>query len=659
MSVVQDTKRLGSDSSVDPQPSSEDVRAAWITSLVIHVSILIILAMCTIILPGPGGLLLSATPKTVEPELIPESFRFDIEESEQVGALSASGVAESRAASLAVALNTELVVEEPHKTIVSPVPALESHTEILESPNLAEHVTLKGTASAGITGAAGAIDRITNEILLSLDEKPTLVVWLFDRSGSLQRQREEIVRRFDRVYEELGIIEAAGNEAFKRHKDKPLLTAVASFGRQLQIHTPQPTDNLNDIKAAVRGVTEDTSGIENVFTSIAQIARDFRFHRLKSPRRRVMIVVFSDEAGDDIDSLELAVTTCRKYEIPVYVVGVPAPFGREYSYVKYVDPDPDFDQRTQWVPVRQGPESLLPERLKLYFSNRGNREELIDSGFGPFGLTRLAYETGGVYFAVHPNRREGGRVRRRDTAVMSAYLATFFDPRIMRSYRPDYVSVDEYYRLLKANGARAALVEAAQLSWTESLNDPRTVFPKVDDAEFARDLTNAQRSAAELEPVLDELVFTLRKGENDREDLLQPRWQAGYDLAMGRALAVTVRAAGYNAMLAIAKQGLAFEQEKSDTWELVPSAEITSGSTLAKEAAAAESYLNRVVTEHAETPWAMLAEVELQTPLGWRWQERFTDVIARRQPQGNNRNRPPRDNTPRPPTKPLRKPPAL
>ena len=27
----------------------------------------------------------------------------------------------------------------------------------------------------------GAVDRITHEILLSLDERPTLVVWLFDR----------------------------------------------------------------------------------------------------------------------------------------------------------------------------------------------------------------------------------------------------------------------------------------------------------------------------------------------------------------------------------------------------------------------------------------------------------------------------------------------
>ena len=47
-----------------------------------------------------------------------------------------------------------------------------------------------------------------------------------------------------------------------------------------------------------------------------------------------MIVAFTDEAGDDIDALDAAVDVCRKYEMPVYVIGVPAPFGRETAYVK-------------------------------------------------------------------------------------------------------------------------------------------------------------------------------------------------------------------------------------------------------------------------------------------------------------------------------------
>jgi hypothetical protein len=372
-----------------------------------------------------------------------------------------------------------------------------------------------------------------------------------------------------------------------------------------------------------------------------------------------MVVVFTDEAGDDIGQLDATIDRCRKYEMPVYVVGVPAPFGRKDAYVRYVDPDPRYSQQTQWVPIHQGPESLVPERLRLTFSGEGPRDEMIDSGFGPYGLTRLTYETGGVYFTVHPNRQLGRRVDRRETAVMAAYVSRFFDPLVMRGYRPDYLSVGEYRRLLDENRARAALVQAANLSWAQPMENPRTRFPKVDDAEFARDLSIAQRNAAELEPVIGRIVETLRRGEPDRSQLHEPRWQAGFDLAMGRALAVKVRTEGYNEMLAKAKLGLSFANEKSDTWILRSSSELTTGSVLVREAGQAKEYLQRVVDQHAGTPWAMLAEQELATPLGWKWQERFMNVAARREPQGNGNNRPRMDGPPRPPEKQLRKPPAL
>ena len=48
----------------------------------------------------------------------------------------------------------------------------------------------------------------------------------------------------------------------------------------------------------------------------------------------------------------------------------------------------------------------------------------------------------------------------------------------------------------------------------------------------------------------------LQQGEADREKETVMRWQAGYDLAMGRTLAAKVRTEGYNAMLAAAKRGL-------------------------------------------------------------------------------------------------------
>ncbi len=391
-------------------------------------------------------------------------------------------------------------------------------------------------------------------------------------------------------------------------------------------------------------MADDPSGRENVFQSVRFLADAYRHYRLQTPRRNVMIVVFTDEAGDDVEQLDATIETCRKFAMPVFVVGVPAPFGRENAFVKYVDPDPNFDQSVQWLPVHQGPESLLPERLKLNFTGQSQYDEQIDSGFGPYGLCRLTSESGGLYFMVHSARNQSG---------------ASFDERTMRSYRPDYVTVDQYYELLAKNRACGALAKAASLSWTTPMENVRRRFPKVDDARLARDLSVAQRAAAKLEPRIDELVAILRQGEPDRPKLTKPRWQAGFDLAIGRALAVQVRTAGYNAMLAAAKQGLQFKDPRDDTWILRPSREVTVNSALAKDAATATAYLQRVVEEHPGTPWALDAQRELDEPLGWQWRERFTNVAARaaqRMAQNGNRRRPPPAG---PPPKPHRDPPAL
>jgi hypothetical protein len=201
---------------------------------------------------------------------------------------------------------------------------------------------------------------------------------------------------------------------------------------------------------------------------------------------------------------------------------------------------------------------------------------------------------------------------------------------------------------VQSNRACTALVEASRLSAITPMENVRLRFPRIDDAQFARDLSNAQRTAAKLEPKVVELAELLRQGEADRDQVTTPRWQAGFDLAIGRALAVKVRTEGYNAMLAAAKQGLRFKNEQSDTWVIEPANSVTASSALAKDAGDARKYLERVVSEHKDTPWAIEAERELREPLG-------CGRIARAQAA---QNQPPPER-PEPPRKPRRDPPAL
>ena len=501
------------------------------------------------------------------------------------------------------------------------------------------NVAVKGAAGEGTTGAAGAIDRLTHEILLSLEERKTLVVWCFDSTASLIPQRKAIHDRFDKIYEELGIIEAAGNNAFAKHEDQPLLSSVVAFGKNVELVTKKPTDSLAELKSAVKGIGNDASGDENVFRTIYEVAKNYAHYRYAvdngKPERNVMIVVFTDEAGSDQAMLDETVKMCRRHTMPVYVIGVPAPFGLRETLMKWVDPDPKYDQAPQWGIVEQGPESLAPERLKLTFSGMSEDDQAIDSGFGPYGLTRLCVETGGIYFAVHPNRDVLRNISQQDTQAFSAHISHFFDPDVMRRYRPDYVSTAEYKKRISSNKARFALIQASAMSQLDQMNNPKLRFVKTDEAAFSNALSEAQQSAARLEPKINQLYEMLRTGESDREKEEVPRWQAGYDLAMGRVLAVKVRTEGYNAMLAAAKRGLKPKDPKNNTWTIKPADEISVGSQLAKLGERAKMYLSRVVKDHPGTPWALLAEKELQDPVGWVWGDSFTDLSPPKMANGN------------------------
>jgi len=628
--------------------------AGWLTSFGVHLGMMLLLVLGTVYTEPIAQLLEIQSQSTPD---FDSSREYDISSDAQ--SAPGSGTAEGALASgLGSAVAPELVSS---LDLSSPTPFSEAgsleFSDYSAQPSVAElsqTELVRGVAGAGATGTSGAVDRLTAEILRSLESRNTLVVWIFDQSLSLDKQRDKIRQRLDRVYAELGS-EAKAPET----GPPPLLSAVMAYGKATHL-VLEPTADLAAVKQAVAGIQNDPSGIEVTFETVIQAVERFQSYRHKTPKRNVMLVVFSDEVGDDQNRLDAAVSLCQRHEIPVYIVGVPAPFGRDEVYVRYSDPDPKFDQSTQWLPVKQGPESYQPEALRLRFVGEERDSAPVDSGFGPYALTRLCYETGGIFIAVHPKRDAKERDGASDD-VMASNIERFFDPQRMRRYQPDYVSLRDYERLLKNNRARLALVEAARQTWISPMESPRLVFPKVDEANLAALLTQSQQAAARLEPQVAIVHKVLEQGEGQRDRLTGERWKAGYDLAMGRILAVKVRTEGYNAMLAQAKQGLKFKEQNSDTWVLRPANSITSGSALAKQAERARTYLERVVAEHKETPWALMAARELETPLGWEWTEQFTGVArARMVAQAGPAPRP-RDDQARkaPPPPPRRDPPKL
>lgn len=625
-----------------------DESAAFVASLGVHLAVLLLLALTPLIASlEPEGLVIVAS-EAVEPV---EELRIvdDLAHSElPQEAIGANSSAELGMAAASAEMFAEIA------EIPSPVDmAADVRGDIFVNNLFSQPVApldklsdQKGKIGEGVQGAAGAIDRLTFEILQSLEERPTLVVWLFDQSGSLIRQREEIRGRFDQIYEELGIVIAEREKALSRdeRRELPLLTSIIGFGQEVKLFTDEPIDDLAEIKSVVDGLPIDTSGWERPFTAIELAVDRYKSLRRSSaggPERNVILIVVSDERGDDLERLETAIKSCRRYGMPVYVIGTPAPFGREHLMVKYVDPDPQFDQTPQWAEVDAGPESLMPEMVRIGFSGNFQDEPVIDSGFGPYGLTRLAYETGGIFFTVHPNRNVSRDVRRGEIEPFASDLRRFFDPNVMSRYRPDYLSPQDYEKRLKASPLRTSLVTAAMQA-APTLERPMTRFVKRSEAQLAGELTRAQQDAAKLEPALVRLAAILEPGLKDRERETTPRWRAGYDLAMGRVLAQKVRTETYNAMLAKAKRGLTFEDPKNNTWLILPDDEISVGSKWEREAELAKQLLQEVVEQHPGTPWGYLASQELASPLGWKWHEEFTDLAPPpTQNPGNNNNNPP------------------
>lgn len=466
-----------------------------------------------------------------------------------------------------------------------------------------------------------AVNLVGQEIVDAAAVRKTLVVWLFDKSASAAGHRADVLAGLSAIYREVEqSLSADARNA--RPEDKPLLSVVAAFGRDLEYVVEEPTDEVAKIESAVGSILEEGTGVEKTFAAI-QVAVEKYLPLREKQDRYLMVVVVSDEAGDDEAAIQETLALLAKNAVPVSVVGARAPFGRvRLPGVGGPEMGTDVMNPDRGATLRQGPETPRSEHINLAFWNPSygaEDTEFVDSGFGPYWLTRLAMESGGRYYACR-----GGFGGSSGAAFNpAAGMLHYFDPEVMKDYAPEYVSLERYAELLAENKSRDALVRAAELPRVEAMKFVRLDFPKfANEAEKATVLAEAQKAAAVVEPKVEEIYQVLKRGEADRPKLTGRRWQAAYDLAMGRALAAKVRTEGYNVMLAQLKAGtLVFSNPENDIFLLRPDDSIGAGSSYERLLKQSKMYLERVVAEHPGTPWAFLAERELQVPMGWKWVE--------------------------------------
>lgn len=490
-----------------------------------------------------------------------------------------------------------------------------------------------GETGAVVEGYGAAMSRLTRELVRMMRESKVMVVWLFDESESMKDDQKKISEQFHKVYEELGIakkkdetLKAGRGRSGSKTTDEVLLTSIVGFGEKVHYLLEKPSSNINEIRTAIDKIQVDESGIENTSQILRDVVAKYRVMAGRQERRLVIVLV-SDESGDDGRLIEEAINEVKRANAPVYVLGREAVFGYPYARMKWIDPKYGL---THHINVNRGPETPAPEALQ--WNGFGRRYDVFQSGFGPYEQVRLAKESGGIYFLL-PSEEE--------TLVgPGANEKREFDFLDMKEYQPDLKSRREYEE------DRARSPKFRQRIWDvistlnphkDSQLDLRQWWYPADHAEFAKEgRLNAEKAVRSL-ALANQAITILEQIEPQREHEESWRWRAAYDLMRAQVPAYRVRLFQYLLVLDKHFKEKPVPSGKNNTWtirlqpEMLPPDPVQAKQTkvdleeLEKQKKRAEELFKVVIEQHPGTPWSRRAELELRQGFGVRLEEDYRD----------------------------------
>jgi hypothetical protein len=432
-----------------------------------------------------------------------------------------------------------------------------------------------------------ALDQLAREILRHLKDHKLTVVWLFDESVSMQDDQRTIIEKFDRVSSELKQhIEPSKKSA------GALNHAIVGFGQGLDYMLEKPREDIDQIGRAIKKLKIDPTGVENTMRAIREVADHYA--GLVRKDRKVLMVLVTDESGDDGSDVEEARQALKRRGIPLYVIGRQSLFGYPWAHHRYIDP---VTKDVYHPVIRRGPETA---DVELYqWDGLYDRWDEQPSGFAPYELARLTKETGGIYFVL-PSE-EFMRVRHREQAYSITQL---------KEYLPEYDNRLTYIERRNSSALRQTLHQIV-LEGKNFLY--RRDFPIEFAALVQAALEEGEKATLKLNALLaiQDRLAALRKAR-DREP--EKRWQAHYDLMLAQTVAFQVKAYEYRALMASIIKAPPMPKSAPGpdlviTW-VVDHAKppLAPRNETAKKYAEAERLLKEVIVRHPKTPWADLAQ---------------------------------------------------
>ncbi|PQO27652.1 hypothetical protein C5Y96_19185 [Blastopirellula marina] len=608
--------------------------ASFLVSLIFHFSLVMLLAMFTIIDPPTKQIELVMVEPEVEDRERP--LEIELDESEKIAKemtlANLTTPEQGMEGMVEASLKAPQLELPPTEFANAPLVALQAEAFLTKDvDSLIEDMPVGtvGSVQAVVGDYQEAMDQISQELIWMLSKNKVLVVWLFDQSESMKDDQAKIRQRIHRIYAEVGLSEHAKGDA--------LTTGVASFGQGFQLHTRAPTADPEEVDEAIAAVPIDPSGEEMFSSAVAEVLTLHRRYA-KIADRKIALIVVTDESGNSDDNegrLEKAISIARATDTRVFILGREAVFGYPFAHVQWMHPE---EGTIHLLPVDRGPEAALIEQLQT--DGFGKRTDALTSGFGPFEQVRMAKETGGIFFML-PG----------EEANINNAIDRRYEPKTMDMYRPNLSSRMEQVGEVKNDPLKTLVTKIIYdlNPYQESVADVieiQQVFSG-DLQRFRQQVRQQQAKMITYITYLDRAIEAAENNRNLRDDSTSLRWNANYDLLYGQLLAYRARAFEYGAYLTkfadnppAPPQMPAYMEFRG--WRLATTDELSAPDKTEADISLSRDVLQFVMQEHAGTPWSTRASWEIKRGFGVKLEPIFFDTRRINRPRPGPPGGPPR-----------------
>jgi hypothetical protein len=242
-------------------------------------------------------------------------------------------------------------------------------------------------------------------------------------------------------------------------------------------------------------------------------------------------------------------------------------------------------------------------------------------------LAALAVSVAGSFAAAQPPKPKDPPPTGESQAILEELGLTAvpgLPVKLPEEYRPDLITEGDVRQNPKRYAVRAAVLDAAAaLRKSRELRMTDT-FPESEyNPKGKVRVTIRQKEVAKVEAALRAALDGLEAAADRRGGEPSKRWLAHYEYARALVKQRLARVNEYNQMLDHILRDKLPELDRAagqNGWRLVQADTMASASDVRQLAADARKELAAVAKAHPKTTWAVLAERDLETKPGLRWE---------------------------------------